>query len=170
MGLLKPLDQKAQAELGGCFNAIGAGSYFGDVSALLDTPATASVRAVILTMLYRCQTSDLKDLLRQPARLIGHAHVYMYIYIPGAEWSDKLNQYFFSIVQCYGAKYGLNMVYIRFKCGLCYILFKRDLTATFWGCIVRGCHAHTPCADVHTGLQQSLECRLPYCYVPASCH
>ena len=86
MALMKPLDQKAQADFGGSFNAIGArpamaaqclkrnstsnmvvwhvqvcvpkgaGSYFGDVSTLLDTRATATARATILTMLYRCHT------------------------------------------------------------------------------------------------------------------
>ena len=58
-------DKKATEQFGGVFRAIGSGSYFGDVSVLLDVTVTATVRSVAdITMLYQCKGDALLDLLK----------------------------------------------------------------------------------------------------------
>ena len=52
-------------QYGGVFGAIGSGSYFGDVSVLLETAVTATVRSVSTTVLYQLQKRRLIEILAQ---------------------------------------------------------------------------------------------------------
>ena len=52
----KTQNQKAQLEYGASFNAVSSGSYFGDVSVLLNTPITATVMANTVAVLYNVHT------------------------------------------------------------------------------------------------------------------
>ena len=53
--ILAGTKDKKTNEFGGCFNAIGAGSYFGDVSVICGTHITASVLASTVAMFYHVE-------------------------------------------------------------------------------------------------------------------
>ena len=57
--------EKVASRYGCTFNAVGQGSYFGDVSILLGVPVTATVRAVAVTTLYHLLAEPLLQILRQ---------------------------------------------------------------------------------------------------------
>ena len=60
----RSMGDKIAGAHGAIFGCIGGGSYFGDVSILLDRPITATVRAASTSMLYRLDKDCLLELLQ----------------------------------------------------------------------------------------------------------